>query len=54
MDKNINFLEKCSFFLRKRYNSPSTQKIYLSEIEWFIKDFKDPYQISLKDIPQLI
>ena len=50
MDKNINFLEKCNSFLRKRYNSLQTQKCYLKEIKLFIYNFNDPYQITNKNI----
>lgn len=48
MIKNTIFLEKCNFFLRKKYSSSKTQKCYLKEIEKFLENVNDPYNISLK------
>jgi site-specific recombinase XerD len=55
MIKNAIFLEKCNSFLRKKYSSPKTQKCYLKEIENFLENINDPYNISLKNniIPYL-
>jgi integrase/recombinase XerD len=49
MDKNINFVEKCKFYLTKKYNSQQTIKCYLREIELFLQD-KNPYHINMDDI----
>lgn len=50
MEKQQIFLKTSEEFLRRRYNSEQTVKCYLKEIEWFIKNFKDPYQINMNNI----
>lgn len=50
MIKNQIFLKKSEEFLSKKYNSIKTQKCYLKEIELFINDINDPYQINMNDI----
>ena len=50
MVKHKIFLNKTDQILRKRYNSYQTQKCYLNEIELFVSDIDDPYQITLSDI----
>jgi integrase/recombinase XerD len=55
MEKYTKFLISCNEYLRRRYNSPQTQKCYLNEIKLFlVKINKETHQLNEFDLNQYL